>query len=89
MFDARCLLGTVDNRLVRSKRTPRRLYRLKSIELNDFVHESFPLPRWAWRSVGAATALGLLLAGEVVGALGAVVAFTTAEVVFDAADLER
>ncbi|WP_207009610.1 hypothetical protein [Nocardioides aromaticivorans] len=53
------------------------------------MHEGFPLPRWAWRSVGAATALGLLLAGEVVGALGAVVAFTTAEVVFDAADLER
>lgn len=53
------------------------------------MHQGFPLPRWAWRSVGTATALGLLLAGEVAGALGAIVAFTTAEVVFDAAELER
>ncbi|NYI46318.1 hypothetical protein BJ993_003398 [Nocardioides aromaticivorans] len=53
------------------------------------MQEGFPLPRWAWRSVGAATALGLLLASEVVGALGAVVAFAVAEVIFDAADLER
>ncbi|NHA00310.1 hypothetical protein G5V59_09880 [Nocardioides sp. W3-2-3] len=44
--------------------------------------------RWAWRGLGAATAGVLLLAGEVVGALGAVVAFTSAEVVFDAAAQE-
>lgn len=49
----------------------------------------FRVPRWAWRGLAAATAIGLLLAGEVVGALGAVVAFTSAEVVFDAAELER
>lgn len=53
------------------------------------MHHAFPPPRWAWRGLAAAIAVGLLVAGEVVGALGAVVAFTTAEVVFDAADLER
>ncbi|TWH03152.1 hypothetical protein L615_001200000210 [Nocardioides sp. J9] len=47
------------------------------------------VPRWTWRGVGAATALGLLLTGEAVGALSAVVAFAAAEVVFDAADVER
>ncbi len=46
-------------------------------------------PRWAWRSLAAATAVGLLIAGDVAGALGALVAFTSAEVVFDAAELER
>jgi len=53
------------------------------------VYHGFPLPRLAWRSVAAATAIGLLVAGEVVGALAAIVAFTSAEVVFDAAELER
>lgn len=52
------------------------------------MHSDLP-PRWAWRSAGAAIAGGLLLAGEPVGALGAVVAFATAEVVFDAAAWER
>lgn len=49
----------------------------------------FHVPRWAWRSVATATAIVLLVTGEVVGALGAIVAFTSAEVVFDAAELER
>lgn len=53
------------------------------------MHQGFPVPRWAWRGVAAATALGLLVTGEVAGALGALVAFTSAEVVFDAAGLER
>lgn len=52
------------------------------MELTGFVDE---FPRWAWRGLGATTAIVLLTAGEVVGALGAVVAFATAEVVFDAA----
>lgn len=68
-----------------------------SIEFNDFVHQGpngdrnprFRMPRWAWRSVATATAIGLLMAGEVVSALAAIVAFTSAEVVFDAAELER
>ncbi|MEV5001174.1 hypothetical protein [Nocardioides sp. LML1-1-1.1] len=46
------------------------------------------VPRWAWRGLGATTTVVLLSAGEVVGALGAVVAFATAEVVFDAAAQE-
>lgn len=53
------------------------------------MHQGLHLPRWAWRSLASATAIGLLLAGEVVNALGAIVAFTTAEVVFDAAEQER
>ncbi|HWJ10214.1 MAG TPA: hypothetical protein VNS46_12610 [Nocardioides sp.] len=57
--------------------------------IDDPADRPFALPRWAWRGVAAVTATGLLLAGEVVGALGALVAFSTAEVVFDAADLER
>lgn len=39
--------------------------------------------------MGAVTAVVLLLVGEPVGALGAAVAFATAEVVFDAAANER
>lgn len=55
--------------------------------LTGSVHLPFA-PRWAWRCLGATTAGVLLLAGEVVGALGAVVAFASAEVVFDAAAQE-
>jgi hypothetical protein len=63
--------------------------------LNDFVHRRpapnprFRIPRWPWRGVAGVVAIALLCAGEVAGALGTVVAFTTAEVVFDAAELER
>ena len=57
-------------------------------ELDDRQARAFRVPRWAWRSVGGTTAALLLVAGEFTGALGAVVAFATAEVVFDAAELE-
>lgn len=50
--------------------------------------EAFRVPRWAWRSLGVTTAAVLLLAGEVLGALGAAVSFASAEVIFDAAELE-
>lgn len=59
------------------------------MKLNDFVHDGFSLPRWAWRSLAAAITVGLLVTGEVAGALGAIVAFAAAEVVFDAAEQER
>ena len=49
----------------------------------------FRVPRWAWRGLGATTVVLLLIGGEVAGALGAAVAFASAEVVFDAAELER
>lgn len=49
----------------------------------------FTLPRWAWRGGAVATAVVLLVTGETVAAIGAVVAFSVAEVVFDAAELER
>lgn len=51
--------------------------------------QRFALPRWAWRTGGVATAVVLFVTGEVVGAVGAGVAFSVAEVVFDAAELER
>ncbi|GAA1502705.1 hypothetical protein [Nocardioides humi] len=49
----------------------------------------FAVPRWAWRAGGAAIAVVLLADGDVVGALGAVLAFAVAEVIFDAAEAER
>lgn len=57
------------------------------VDRND--GQRFALPRWLWRSAAVATAVALLLTGEGIAATGAVVAFAVAEVVFDAAELER
>lgn len=49
----------------------------------------FAVPRWAWRSGAVTTAVLLLVTGEAVAAMSSVVAFSVAEVVFDAAEQEQ
>ncbi|KRB77019.1 hypothetical protein ASE01_09655 [Nocardioides sp. Root190] len=55
----------------------------------DDTEGRFTLPRWAWRSGAVTIAVVLFVTGESVAAIAAVVAFSVAEVVFDAAELER
>ena len=58
-------------------------------EAADERGRRFAVPRWAWRSGAVTTAVLLLVVGDAIAALGSVVAFSVAEVVFDAAEQEQ
>ncbi len=65
-----------------------------SIGFTAFVHDvpdarQRAVPRWAWRGTGTAIVVALAAHTEWAGALGAALAFTVAEVVFDAAERQR